>query len=256
MMKIKLIPSSLSASGQEQFLTSFLVGETISIDAGALGYSASLSEQRQVCHVLLSHTHADHLASLPIFVENTLFSASDCVVTIYGQATVLASLRRDVFNDRIWPDYVRLAYERGELLRFAELEPEVPVELDGVKITPVEVNHAVPTFGFLLESASSAAIVATDTGPTERLWELANQTPDLKLVFLDASFPESMRDMAEVSGHLTPQLFAREMRKVERPVRFVAVHIKAAFRKQVSAEILALQLSDLEIGVSGKPYEL
>ncbi len=73
----------------------------------------------------------------------------------------------------------------------------------------------MPTFGFVIEGPTGAAVIATDTGPTERLWAVAAQCKNLRWVFLDAAFPEARRDLAEISGHMTPTLFAAETAKLE-----------------------------------------
>ena len=71
-MKVTLIPSSMSMDGveQNQYLISYLINDTLAVDAGGLGFYGSPEQQARVKHVLISHTHADHVASLPIFVEN------------------------------------------------------------------------------------------------------------------------------------------------------------------------------------------
>ncbi len=68
-MRVELLPSSVPAS-EAQFLVSFLIDDTVAIDAGSLGLLADLDRQRGVRHVFLTHEHVDHIASLPIFLEN------------------------------------------------------------------------------------------------------------------------------------------------------------------------------------------
>jgi hypothetical protein len=44
-------------------------------------------------------------------------------------------------------------------LHLCPLQVEVPVEADGLQITPVLVNHLVPTFGYIVSDGSSAVIL-------------------------------------------------------------------------------------------------
>jgi hypothetical protein len=74
-------------------------------------------------------------------------------------------------------------------------------------------------------------------------------------VFLEASFPNSMAHIAEISNHLTPALFAREIDKLERPARIIAVHLKPRFRAQLEQELRALNRPNLEIVQPGEAYE-
>ena len=86
-MKIVLVPSTVMASGPThyQFTTSAVINDTIAVDAGSLGFYLSPQEQARIRHVFLSHTHIDHVASLPIFVENAYEGKADCVrVCPYG----------------------------------------------------------------------------------------------------------------------------------------------------------------------------
>jgi ribonuclease BN (tRNA processing enzyme) len=255
-MRIILLPSSVSGKEQDQFLTSFLVNDTIAIDAGSLGFHGSPVQQARVRHVIITHTHVDHVASLPIFVENIFQGRSDCV-TIHASAATLEGLQGDIFNNRAWPDFV--AFSRppaaAPFLRLECLEPGRPLVLDGLRITPVPVDHVVPTLGLVLEEPGTTVVVPSDTAPTDAIWNAARGLPDLKAVFLEAAFPNSMETLAIVSKHLTPAMFAGEVRKMPAGIRFLAVHIKPRFFDQIAAELAALGLPEVEICRPGHTYE-
>jgi cAMP phosphodiesterase len=258
-VKITLLPSSVSEyhRDQLQFLSSYLVNDTLAIDAGCIGFFGSPQEQARIKHVLITHTHLDHIASLPIFVENA-FEAGGEPVTIHGTEAVLDCLRRDLFNDRLWPDFVSLSGGDVTFLKLQTLVPGQPVFLEGLRITPVPVNHVVPTVGFLVEDDAAAVVLAADTGPTQALWERANQAPDLKAVFLEVTFPDAMAGLAELAKHLTPATFAVEVGKLkqrkEQPA-VIAVHLKPRFREQIVSELKALGLANLQIARFGRAYE-
>jgi ribonuclease BN (tRNA processing enzyme) len=257
-VKILLVPSSVLESDEDahQYLTSCLINDTIAIDAGSLGFFKSPDDQARIKHILISHTHIDHIASLPIFVENAYEAKRDCV-TIHGSETVLDCLQRDLFNDRVWPDFIRMSLNESReapFLKLETLEAGKPIDLDGVRITPVPVDHLVPTMGFIIEEGDVSVVVSSDTGPTEELWQRANRVPNLKAVFLEVCFPNNMEWLAKSSKHLTPLSFAGEVGKLHRPAKVIAVHIKARFHDQVVKELEALCLSNLEIGHFGVPY--
>jgi ribonuclease BN (tRNA processing enzyme) len=254
-VRVTLLPSSTVGDNTSlQYLTSVLLNDTVALDAGCLGLYGGVDEQARVKHVFLSHSHIDHLASLPVFL-NTVFQGDPDCVTVYGGEAVLDCLRRDVFNDRLWPDFIRISAEGVPYLKVRTLYPGRPVEVDGLRLTPVEVNHVVPTMGFLVEDAGSAVIFSSDTGPTEAIWELANRAPNLKAVFLEVTFPDAQAWLADVSKHLTPAQFGREARKVQRPVPFIAVHHHPRGRDQVIKELEALGLLQVEVGRFGVPYQ-
>ena len=64
-----------------------------------------------------------------------------------------------------------------------------------------------------------------------------------------------MHELAKVSKHLTPAMFAVEARKLARSATFIAVHIKPRFYDQVVAELAKIDLADLRIGQPGTTYE-
>jgi ribonuclease BN (tRNA processing enzyme) len=255
-VKVTLVPSSMSSNGvdQNQFLISYLINDTLAIDAGSIGFYGSPQQQAEIRDVLISHTHSDHIASLPIFVENSFDGRPD-PVTIHASAVVLDSIQRDIFNGRIWPDFIGMSVNQGPFLRVKEIESGRTIELQGLRITPVDVDHLVPTLGFVIDDGVSCVVVASDTGPTDEIWRVAHATTRLKAVFLEAAFPNSMTGLANVSKHLTPAMFGEEAKKLDRnDIDLVVVHIKPRFRDQILQELESLGLPNLVIGQLNKSY--
>lgn len=254
-MKIRIVPSAPDGPEDKQYLTTFVINDVLAIDAGCIGLYGEPEDQARITDVFLTHTHADHIATLPVFVENT-YADRQAAVTIHGHRESLDCLRTDVFNDRVWPDFVSMrSPDEIPFMVLSELTAETPVTRAGLRVTPVPVDHVVPTFAYIVESDDAAVIFAADSGPTTRLWELAADLPNLKGVFMEASFPDSMSDLAGVSAHLTPSLFATEAAKLPSGVNLIAVHIKPRYRDQTLAELAALGLPRLAIGVGGSLYE-
>ena len=77
-MKITLVPSAFSTGSGAPgfFLSSYLIDEVVAIDAGGLGFIDDLSAQLRIQHIFITHSHMDHIASLPILLE-----------TVFGRAT-------------------------------------------------------------------------------------------------------------------------------------------------------------------------
>jgi ribonuclease BN (tRNA processing enzyme) len=254
-VKVSLVPSSVSPGTGEpyQFLTSYLINDFVAIDAGSIGFYRDADFQARIKHVFLTHSHMDHVASLPILLENAYEASPECL-WVHASEAVLDCLRRDVFNDRLWPDFVRLSDNQAPFLRLCPLAAGRPVQVDDLTVTPIEVDHVVPTFGYIVEDAHSAVVFATDTGPTDAIWQTADRIEKLRAVFLEATFPNSMSELAGISKHLTPALFAREVKKLRRPCRFFAVHLKPRHRTEVLQELNALGMSKLEIAEPGREY--
>lgn len=252
-MKVMLVPSA--GEPLYHYLSSYVIDGVIAVDAGGLGCHGSISDQARIRHVFLTHTHTDHLASLPIFLDNVYNTHPECVC-VHGGEAVLDCLRKDVFNDRIWPDFLRISHERRPpYLRLSLLEEGRAAEVEGLRVTPVAVDHVVPTFAFIIEGAGAAVAVVTDTGPTQAVWERCRRTANLKAVFLEASFPNSEAFLAGLAKHLTADQFIEEARKIGPDVQVLAVHLKARTHDQTAAEVLAHGLPNVRIAEPGRVYE-
>lgn len=255
-MKITLVPSSFVAAGGKscQYLTSFVINDNVAIDAGSLGFYRGPLEQAAIRHIFMTHSHIDHMASLPIFLDNVA-DINETPVTLHASETVQQSLRLDFFNNRLWPNFLEMTLHNKPFVNLATLRSGEPVTVEGLCITPVAVHHVVPTLGFIIEDETAAIVIPSDTGATEEIWERAKQTPNLKAVFLEVTFPDSLARLADISAHLTPTGFVRERQKLALPVPFFAVHLKARFRAQVTRELLAHKLPGVEIAQFDKTYE-
>jgi len=226
-------------------MTSFLIGGTVAVDAGAITRALTLDEQRAIRHVIITHTHIDHTSSLPFLIEN-LFGNDGEPVSIYCTRSVLGAVRRHLFNNDTWPDFSTIPNHTYPSVRFQVMEPELPFAIatdDGaLEITPVAVNHVVPTTGLLLRQGSSSLLFTSDTGPTERAWEVANAAADLAAVITECSFPNRLQAVADASLHLTPATLAGELAKLHRDVAVYLYHFKPPYLEELRAELAAATL--------------
>lgn len=254
-MKVRILQSSTAVTDQKHYALSMLVGDSLCIDAGCLGFLAEPDEQRRVRDLLLTHAHLDHVASLPIFLENVWQRTPDCV-TVHASQSVHRTLQEDLFNDRLWPDFIGLSTPEAPFLERRELKPGVSVQLDGLIITPVAVHHGVDSLGFIIDDGEAALAFTGDTAPTDAIWEVANATPNLRAVFLECSFPDSLADLAAVSDHLTPRLFAAELEKLQRRARIVPIALKARYRNETRRELEDLGIEGLSFAPIGEEFEI
>ncbi len=235
-------------------MTCLVVEGTVALDAGSLSRSLPIERQRRIATILLTHSHLDHTNSLPFFIEN-VYDETRSAIEIHASPETIYAVRKHLFNNASWPDFSRIPNNLLPAIRFRELAEEVPVALQGVRFTPISVDHLVPTFGFLLEKDDAAVLWSSDTGPTTRLWEVANQTPTLKAICIDTSFDNSMQEIADISLHLTPRTLALELEKLERDVPVLLHHLKPPYVERIRAEVAAL--GDPRIGFleQGRTYE-
>ena len=235
-------------------LTSFLVNDTVLLDAGSPTEALNLEEQHRIRHVFISHTHLDHIKDIAFLADNRSLKRlggeqANRTITIHSLSENIETLKRDFLNDRIWPDFTRIPSEDDPILVLSPLEPEKPVEADGLVITPVEVNHPVPCTGFIVDDGEAQLVYTADTGRTDRIWELANELPNLRAVIVDCSFPNAYARLAEISGHLTPAQMHEEVTKLDLlgEIPVYLYHMKPETLAQMTAEVEALNIPHLRM---------
>jgi len=193
-------------------MTCLLVNDGVALDAGSLSQALPVEEQVKVHSIVLSHSHMDHTNSLPFFIEN-VYGKSNGAIRIHSSPATIYAIRKYLFNNATWPDFTRLPNHLLPAVQFEELADEVALELDGVSFTPIPVDHLVPTHGFLLRQGRSAVLWSSDTGPTTRFWEVANQTPDLKALCIEVSFDNgelTLKGEKKFEGNDSATLHRRE----------------------------------------------
>ena len=257
-MKIQLLPSSFDSAGRAtpaQRLTCFLIDDCVSVDAGSIGLALTESQRRTVRDVIVTHPHMDHIASLPIFVDD-LFGELTEPIRIHGTAEVLDLLGRDVFNDNVYPKFDELQNQHGAVMKYVPFKAGEEFLVAHLRVTAVDVNHIVPTVGLLVSDGKSTVAFSSDTAETEDFWHLMNRAPRLDALFIEASFPNSMRALAEASKHLTPEMVAHELGKLtHNGIDILAVHLKPAYRQTLIDELNALGIEKLSVMETGRVYE-
>jgi ribonuclease BN (tRNA processing enzyme) len=253
-MKLRVL-GCYGGNAPECGMTSFLVNDTVCLDAGFVSGALSLREQVKVKDVVISHSHLDHTCSLPFLIDNN-FSAPGFSLRIYAIREVIASMKSHLFNNHTWPDFTCLPNDLTPVLKLVEVPVEKPFKVNGLSIRAVRVSHIVPTTGFLVEDGEGTLAYSSDTAPTDRFWELVNKARNLKAVIVETSFPNDLQELANVSGHLTPQTLDTELRKLKRDVPVLLYGAKPRHLARIHAEVRALRRRRVAFLVQGKTYRL
>lgn len=232
----------LGCSGGEaegERLTGLLVNKSVAIDAGSLTGALTVAEQIAIRHIFISHSHLDHICTLPFFTKN-VFGHVEAPVEIHALPETLEVLRQHLFNDELWPDFSVIPTKDQPTIRYTEVEPERGYEVEGLTITPIRVNHLVPCVGYKVDDGENAFIFTSDTTHTDRIWEVANATPNLRLLITEASFPNDQKWLAEASKHLTPAMLGEELKKLAKDIPVGIYHLTPGDRPEMLPELEAL----------------
>jgi ribonuclease BN (tRNA processing enzyme) len=227
--------------------TCFLVDGKLCVDGGAITSVLKLEEILQIDDIFLTHSHFDHMKDVPLMTD-LLVGLRQKPVVVHGAAETMQAMDKDVFNNRVWPDFRKIPNEQQPVLAFQEMPVRSPVSCHGYRIRAIPVHHPVYSVGYIFEWKNGAIAFSGDTGPTEELWRAINATPNVKAVFLEVSFPNQMQWLADASGHLTPQTVTAELEKLDRRgARIYLYHLKPSVIGEVKKEIAALGRDYLQI---------
>jgi cAMP phosphodiesterase len=256
-MRVQLLPSSFDSQGHansEQRLTCFLIDERVAVDAGSIALAMTPEQRKTVRDIIVTHPHMDHIASLPIFIDD-LFETLKSPVRIYATPEVIDLMERDIFNWNVYPRFSELKNEFGPVMEYVPIPKGEEFKVAHLTVTAVAVNHIVPTVGLVVSDGNSTVAFSSDTSETDELWNVINRFPRIEALLIEASFPNSMASLAEVSRHYTPASLQRDLRKLNHNgLDILAVHIKPAYRQMVIDELKALNIPKLGVMESGRIY--
>lgn len=235
----------------------FKINDCVLLDAGTICSALSLSEQRNIRHILVSHAHLDHTKGLASFSENLHTELTRTPVTLFGLQPILDALQNHLFNDHLWPDFTRLPNKEKPVLHMQVLSEGETYQIDDLEITAFAVNHTVPSSGFIIRRGNTSMLYSGDTHQTENLWKAAAKEPFLKAALIEVSFPNALVNLARESKHLTPALFQKEFSKMGKPrLPVYAYHMKPKHLKEIERELEALALPHLTLLKDGMTFEL
>jgi ribonuclease BN (tRNA processing enzyme) len=256
-VKLRLLPSSFEHDGSasaKQHLTCFIVNGRVALDAGSLAMGLSQQEGREVRDIVLSHAHLDHVAGLPLFLDDHFATLTE-PIRVHAAETVIEVLERDIFNWSVYPRFSELRNANGPVIEYVPFSNGVEFVAGGLRIRPLSVNHKVPSSGFLINDGESQIALTGDTSAMRDFWSALENVARLDALLIECAFPNELSELAGMSHHLTPSALATELEtfgRTECP-KYV-VNIKPAYQAQVVREIEGLKIENLQILEVGQTY--
>ena len=216
----------------------YLLDGGVAIDAGALAAQLSLEEQREVEHVFLTHSHWDHLRDLPLTTINR--TPDNPPLMVHGLPATVNAVRTHLMNEVVWFAAFDLPSPETPYVAATPMAPGESRSLNGYRITAVEMPHTVPAIGFHIDDGDASIVICADTGGGGTLDGLPTDGSPLKAVFIEASFPNEMREFAELTGHLTPEMLLEECAHLAPEVAIYVTHMKPGYEERIKGEIADL----------------
>lgn len=217
---------------------------------------------------LISHGHLDHISGLVIS------STEDTKKNIYGLNSTIETLKNNVFNWKLWPNFSN----EGEGFKLNQykyeiLEPNKIKDLNGtnLKVTAFPLSHSnYESTMFLLENNGEYIAYYGDVGPDkvensngldESFKVLGPLIKDkkLKAIMIESSFDNSKDDKG-LFGHLSPRWINEEFKSLEKysgkgtlkNLNVVITHIKPSLKKnenmreKIKKELLDNNIYDIK----------
>ena len=256
-MKVQLLPSTFDGQGRatlEQRLTCYLIDDRVAVDAGSIAIALTAEQRGTVRDIIVTHPHMDHIASLPIFIDD-LYPTLEAPVRVHATAEVIALLERDVFNWNVYPRFSELKNDFGPVMEYVPIPEGKEFKLAHLTVIALPVNHIVPTVGLIVSDGKSTVAFSSDTAETQEFWNAVNRVPHVDALLVEASFPNSMAQLAEVSRHFTPASLGQELKKLDHNgLDILAVHLKPAYRDLIIKQLGDLNLPNLNVMEPGRTY--
>ncbi len=234
-MRIKVLGAHNTESINTRY-ASLLVDDIMVLDAGGLTSSLSFDEQMKIKAVLLTHGHYDHIRDIPAFAMNLFLRKQS--VDIYTHQSASEYLEKYFLNGDLYPQFHQRPTE-NPTLKIHILQPGEEVLIEGYKVLPAPVTHALPAIGYQVTSPDGKTIFYTgDTGPNlSGLWNIISP----QVLFIELTAPNRWEESMSHTGHLTPNLLDQELdyfREIKGYMpQIVCLHINPAGEDEIRSEI-------------------
>jgi len=223
-MKIRVLGCSGGIGGGLR-TTALLVDDDVLVDAGTGVGDLSLECLARIDHVFVTHSHLDHVTSIPFLVDTVCWMRGSPIV-VYAIKETLDILRAHLFNWKIWPDFTQIPDGDKPFMVYREIRVGETIELKGRRFTAIPANHTVPAVGYAVEGPRATLIFSGDTSINDGLWKAVNAAKNLKYLIIETAFSNKERDIAAASKHLCPQMLAEELEKMRANPEVYITHLK------------------------------
>ncbi len=236
-MELRILGCS-GGIGDGRHTTAFLLDDDVLIDAGSGLTQMGRAALAAIDHLFLTHAHLDHILGLPPMLDSVA-AERDRPLLVHALPEVIEVLRAHLFNWQLWPDFTRIPTPEAPFMQFAPLAPGETVQIGRHRaIAAIPAHHTVPAAGYLMRGPSGSLLFSGDTDSHDALWEIANDTADLRHLIVETSFPNAMQDVARASRHYCSMGLARDLSRFRGSAQIWITHLKPGGEQAIMQEIV------------------
>jgi ribonuclease BN (tRNA processing enzyme) len=235
-MRVRVLGCS-GAIAKDCRTTSFLIDGDVLVDAGTGVGDLALDEMRGIRHVLLTHSHLDHVAALPLMID-AVASQLPGPIQVHALPGTIAALKAHIFNNVIWPDFSRIPSPQAPFVSFHEVQVGEVLEFAGKTVEVLPAVHTVPACGYAVTGGQGCWVFTGDTERNPAFWNRINQL-DVSALVIETAFSNREQDLARRSLHLSPLALAEELDCIAPEKRFpiFITHTKPAETELIMSEV-------------------
>jgi ribonuclease BN (tRNA processing enzyme) len=237
-MKVRVLGCS-GGINQNVATTSFLVDDDILIDAGTGVCDLSLDEMRRIRHIFVTHSHLDHIASIPLLADTLFDDLIGQPLIVHALPETINALREHIFNWTIWPNFTELPHKTDAVIKLEPMTAGSVIELSGRQIEMIGVNHSVPGVGYCIKADDKVFAFSGDTTSNENFWVSLNKYESLDLLVVETAFADRDIGLAKVAFHYCPELLAADLPKLKHRTKVCVSHLKPGYEQEIITQCRA-----------------
>lgn len=192
-------------------------GQNILVDAG-LGVTAGLCRAgltlTDIDAILITHLHSDHVLELGPLLHTAWTAGLKYQVPIFGPPGI-ETYWQGFLNSMVFDIAVRETDEGRppfhDLFPIAHIDPERPLDIEGVVVTALRNRHPPieDSFALKLHACGHALVLSGDTAPIDAMIGFANGTD---LLVHEAMLPEGIQTILDRMEYDDDRLMAHILR--------------------------------------------
>lgn len=221
--------------------TSLLIDEDILIDCGTGVGDLSIEDLAKIRHIFITHTHLDHLASLPLLVDTVFDHLNGEPIQLHLLPESLQILEDHLFNWKLWPDFFVLPEAGSAVMQPNIMKPGQTVNIRGRSIEMIPVEHAVPAVGYVVTSETGKVFAFSgDCCENDIFWQGLNAKQRLDLLIVECAYANHDKTLSKLARHYCSDSLSIDLKKLTHQPELFITHLKPGDEVMIVEELAGL----------------